>query len=76
MTTQEPGTRIGVPTEGPAEGRPDLPLPGADREHGLPDNEAERRDALAERVGAGTPPAAASQEPDVLPDVEPPEATM
>jgi hypothetical protein len=59
----------------PAEGRSDLPLPGAD--HGdAEDPESADRDRLADRVGAGSPPVAATQEPDVLPDVEVPDATM
>lgn len=60
----------------PAEGRADLPIPGADQGEGRPDPEVERRDELAERVERGTPPVAATQEPDVLPDVEVPDSTM
>lgn len=85
----------GGPALDPAEGRPDLDLPGAD--HGQPGDpgavpggdpadgapdlregpaspEAERRDELADRVGSGTPSPAGRDRPDLLPDVEPPEA--
>jgi hypothetical protein len=70
----------------PAEGRPEYELPGADtgvdpapnpEPLDQPDSrERERRDELADRVRGGTPGPAASQEPDVLPDVEVPEGQM
>ncbi len=60
----------------PAEGRPDLGIPGADR----PDVEPGRNDDLPERLGQrienGSSSGMATGEPDVLPDVEVPEETM
>jgi hypothetical protein len=60
----------------PAEGRPDLGIPGADR----PDVEPGPQDDLPERLGQrienGSSSGIASGEPDVLPDVEVPEETM
>jgi hypothetical protein len=58
-----------TPGQSPAEGAPDLRLPGADREDDLPER-------LGERVENGSSSAMATGEPDVLPDVEPPETTM
>jgi hypothetical protein len=59
----------------PAEGRPDLGLPGADRQvpPGKDDDLPER---LGERIKNGSSSGLATGEPDVLPDVEVPEATM
>lgn len=60
----------------PAEGRPDMGLPGGDR----PDVPADRHDdlpeKLAERIENGSSSGLATGEPDVLPDVEVPEETM
>lgn len=77
-------TEIRDPNAGdlPAEGRPEFELPGADTGAGEDEldqpqsRERERRDELAERVRVGTPGPAASQEPDVLPDVEVPDGQM
>ena len=60
----------------PAEGRPDLGIPGADRQdvpHGSQDDLPER---LGERIENGSSSGIAPAEPDVLPDVEVPEETM
>jgi hypothetical protein len=59
------------PTAGqdPAEGRSDLGFPGADRDSDLPER-------LGERLENGSSSSIAPGEPDVLPDVEPPETTM
>ena len=66
-----------------AEGRPDLGIPGADRDQnpgGLPDVSPGPQDDLPERLGErienGSSSGVATGEPDVLPDVEVPEATM
>lgn len=60
----------------PAEGRPDLGIPGADR----PDQVAGREDDLPERLGeriyGGNDRGIASGEPDLKPDVEIPDETM
>lgn len=60
----------------PAEGRPDLGIPGADRD----DVPAAREDDLPERLGQrienGSSSGLASGEPDVLPDVEVPDESM
>ena len=64
------------PAQDPAEGRPDLDLPGADR----PDPPSNDPDAdLAQRLGeriAEPDGGVASGEPDLLPNVEPPDAPM
>jgi hypothetical protein len=60
----------------PAEGRPDLGLPGADRQalpNGPQDDLPER---LGQRIENGSSSGLATGEPDVLPDVEVPEETM
>lgn len=53
---------------------PDVRGPDAGDPEAPPSPEAERRDELAERVGTGGPSPAGRDRPDVLPDVEPPEA--
>jgi hypothetical protein len=58
-----------TPGQQPAEGRSDLGFPGADREDDLPER-------LGERLENGSSSSMATGEPDVLPDVEPPETTM
>jgi hypothetical protein len=61
----------------PAEGRPDLELPGADRGRELPDTpDADLPQRLGERIQDGPGPGIASGEPDLVPDVEVPEETM
>ena len=61
-----------TPGEEPAEGAPDMRLPGADQ--GGPSDDLPQR--LGERIENGSSSAMATGEPDVLPDVEPPETTM
>ena len=58
-----------TPGDQPAEGRPDLGFPGADRDDDLPQK-------LGERIENGSSSAMATGEPDVLPDVEVPDTTM
>ncbi len=74
-TTPSMGTE-GAGGTAPAEGRPDLGIPGADR----PDVEPVPQDDLPERLGQrienGSSSGLATGEPDVLPDVEVPEETM
>lgn len=67
----------------PAEGRPDLGIPGADRDDnpgGLPNPAPGPKDDLPEQLGErienGSSSGLATGEPDVLPDVEVPEETM
>lgn len=64
-------------TEGdPAEGRPDLGLPGADRQ-GVPSgSQDDLPERLGQRIENGSSSGLAAGEPDVLPDVEVPEETM
>lgn len=59
----------------PAEGRPDLGIPGADRPDELPGREDELPERLGERISGG-PQGVATGEPDLKPDVEVPEETM
>ena len=63
-----------VPSEDPAEGAPKLEFPGADTEY-----PADRNDDLPQRLGEridSGPDGIASGEPDLLPNVEPPELQM
>jgi len=63
----------------PAEGRSDLDLPGANREPEPPDGPADPQADLPERLGdriEGPGEGIASGEPDLLPDVEVPDASM
>lgn len=78
MTGSSPtrDTIADTPGGEPAEGRPDLGIPGADRDDrpdGLQDDLPER---LGERIENGSSSAIAPGEPDVVPDVEVPEETM
>lgn len=60
----------------PAEGRPDLGIPGADRDALPADRNADLPERLGERIENGSSSGLATGEPDVLPDVEVPEETM
>ena len=64
-----------TPTD-PAEGRPDLGIPGADRPDPQPGREDELPERLSERIYGGTGQGVAAGEPDIKPDVEIPEETM
>jgi len=66
--------RTGTSPE-PAEGRPDLGIPGADRPDELPGREDELPERLGERISGGDR-GVATGEPDLKPDVEVPEETM
>jgi hypothetical protein len=75
-TSPMSGSAADTPGGEPAEGRPDLGIPGADREDrpsGAQDDLPER---LGERIENGSSSGIAPGEPDVLPDVEVPEETM
>jgi|GEM_PF-3007898 len=76
MRETNPGP-AGTPGREPAEGRPDLELPGADRDRERPDTpDADLPQRLGERIENGPGPGIAAGEPDLVPDVEVPEETM
>jgi hypothetical protein len=60
----------------PAEGRPDLGLPGADRQDAPEGSQDDLPEKLGQRIENGSSSGLATGEPDVLPDVEVPEETM
>jgi hypothetical protein len=79
------------PAEDPIDGKPDMNLPGADHPKPAPDQRApdqpapdqrapdqddDKPERLGERIAEGPGGAIASGEPDLLPNVEVPEATM
>lgn len=66
---------IDVPDNDPAEGTPDMNLPGADRPNPAPDRDDDLPQRLGERIDSG-PGGIAAGEPDLLPNVEVPEAQM
>jgi hypothetical protein len=67
---------ISADTGDPAEGRPDLGIPGADRPELPPAPEDDLPERLGERIYGGGAEGIASGEPDLKPDVEVPDATM
>lgn len=81
--TETPGNNPNIepPAEDPAEGRPDMNLPGADHPspapdpNPAPDQDDDKPQRLGERIEDG-PGGIASGEPDLLPNVEVPEETM
>ena len=64
------------PSNDPAEGRPDLGIPGADRPDAQPGREDELPEKLSERIYGGSGQGVATGEPDLKPDVEVPDETM
>ena len=64
-----------TPTIDPPEGRPDMDLPGAQRPEPQEDPKDELPQRLGERIEQG-PSGIASGEPDLLPNVEVPNAQM
>ena len=60
----------------PAEGRPDLGIPGADRPDAQPGREDELPERLSERIYGGGGQGVSTGEPDIKPDVEIPDETM
>ena len=65
-----------TPGANPAEGRPDLGIPGADHPDPPPDRDADLPERLGERIEKGPGAGIATGEPDLLPNVEVPESTM
>lgn len=74
MRTPLSDPRERAPDE-PAEGRPDMDQPGADVPGSAKDPEGDLPERLGERIG-DKPGGIAAGEPDLLPDVEVPEASM
>jgi hypothetical protein len=70
-----PQDRTPTPID-PAEGRPDMHLPGADMPTPAPDREDELPQRLGERIENGPADGIATGEPDLLPNVEIPETQM
>ena len=66
----------GTTADNPAEGRPDLGIPGADRQDVPAGSEDDLPERLGQRIENGSSSGLATGEPDVLPDVEVPDATM
>ena len=66
----------GTPGRDPAEGRPDLGIPGADRPDAPPAPEDELPERLSERIYDRQGGGIATGEPDLKPDVEVPESQM
>jgi hypothetical protein len=62
--------------EDPAEGRPDLGIPGADRPEVPPGREDQLPERLSERIYGGGGQGIATGEPDLKPDVEIPDESM
>ena len=76
--TEKPETtpNIEATAEDPVEGRPDMTLPGADHPTPAPGQDDDKPERLGERIEDGPGGGIASGEPDLLPNVEVPEATM
>ena len=72
---QEPNEDSPPPAIFPAEGRPDLGLPGADRPEPRPDPDEDLPERLGHRIESD-PVGIAAGEPDLLPEVEVPDAQM
>ena len=75
MTTTKTNTNPRLGTD-PAEGRPDMELPGADRPTPGPDREDELPERLGERIDDRPREGGAIDDPDLLPDVDVPESAM
>lgn len=71
---RDTNTQARTPSD-PAEGRPDLGIPGAERPDAQPGREDELPERLSERIYGGGQ-GIATGEPDLKPDVEIPEETM
>ena len=72
-TRTNPNPQLGTD---PAEGRPDMLLPGADHPAPAPDGEQELPQRLGEQIDAKPAEGGAIDDPDLLPDVDVPEETM
>ena len=75
-TTPPTGATEGGQGGDPAEGQPDLGIPGADRPVVPPGPQDDVPERLGQRIENGSSSGLATGEPDVLPDVEVPEETM
>ena len=75
-TTTPMATTEGGPGGDPVEGRPDLGIPGADRQDVPPGPQDDLPERLGQRIENGSSSGLAAGEPDVLPDVEVPDETM
>ncbi len=75
-TTPPMGTNGSPGGTEPAEGRPDVGIPGADRPEVEPGPQDDLPERLGQRIENGSSSGIATGEPDVLPDVEVPEETM
>ena len=73
--TDSPDGRTPTPND-PADGRPDMHLPGADRPSPAPDREDDLPERLGQRIQDGPGDGIATGEPDLLPNVEVPEGQM
>jgi hypothetical protein len=74
-TNPDPGDMPDTPSEDPAEGAPKMEFPGADTElSGDRNDDLPQR--LGERIDPGPDRGIATGEPDLLPDVEPPDNPM
>jgi hypothetical protein len=72
----EPSDASEPPGLDPAEGRPDLGIPGADHPDPMPDRDDDLPERLGKRIEDGQGTGIATGEPDLLPNLEVPEATM
>jgi hypothetical protein len=75
-STTGPSSGLTPTPSDPAEGRPDVGGPGADRETPSGGQGDDLPEQLGRRISEGPGGGIAGGEPDVFPDVEPPEATM
>lgn len=73
---REPADTNPPPGVDPAEGRPDLGIPGANHPEPTPDRNDDLPERLGKRIEDGPGTGIAAGEPDLLPNVEVPEATM
>ena len=73
---RETNTQCKASPGDPAEGRPDLGIPGADRPDAQPGREDDLPEKLSERIYGGAGQGLATGEPDLKPDVEIPDETM
>ena len=72
-----PGGERPTPGDQPAEGRPDMRLPGADTDSEIPGGSGDDLpQRLGQRIENGSSSSIAPGGTDLLPDVEPPETTM
>jgi hypothetical protein len=75
-TKPGPTSETEAPGDDPAEGRPDMNLPGAEHPNPAPDRNDDLPERLGERIENGPGDGIASGEPDLLPNVDVPEGAM